>query len=1009
MDVLKVSNLVQSVFLTLATRMDVKALPTFEPGDPTNLSARWKRWIKAFELYAAGKGVTDAAQKKALLLHSAGMETQDIFFTLTLPDGDGSEYDKAKKALSDHFTPQANIPYERHLFRRMVQSQTETVDQFVTRLRTQAEMCAFGDADKINEQIRDQVIEKCSSHRLRRKLLEKGATLTLQQLLDTARVFEESERQASSIEGLSQSVNKLSFSAKKKKHASDGSKPTENRRSTGKYDMSRHFECFSCGCAGHKAKDPKCPAKNKKCNRCHMIGHFEKKCKTKQSRVKHERNRVRHLQEKMSGDESDEYCFSVQSDHTDGDVIDLTVGDVDMKMLIDSGSTCNVVDRSTWQMLKAKKVNCTSNKTEKKMYAYGSEKPLDVAGAFHTTVRYGDTSIDDVEFLVFEGRGQSLLGRKTAIALGAVSFGPEAYVNAVSGEASSYERDFPKLFEGVGKYENFQLHIPVDKTAPPVAQPLRRVPYHLREKLDKKLDELEEAGIIEKCSGPSSWISPLVCVPKANGEVRVCVDMRRANEAVIRERHPIPTIEDVMQDLNKSSVFSKLDLRWGYHQIELDHESREITTFNTHRGLYRYTRLMFGISCAPEMYQKVIQQILDGCSGVHNIQDDIIVHGTNEKEHNERLNTVLKVLSENGLTLNKEKCQFGVDKLIFMGHLLSDKGVGPTESKVADVLNARAPENSAEVKSFLGLVTYSSRFIPDFATVSAPMRELIKKNVQFTWGDEQQKSFDQLKSLLASADVLGYYDVEAETQVIADASPVGLGAVLVQRYNDEYRVICYASRSLSDVERRYSQTEKEALALVWACERFHSYLYGTKFKLLTDHKPLEFIYSPRSKPSARIERWVLRLQPYDYIVCHIPGKQNIADSLSRLLCSSVGHSEKKNVSEEYIRFIAKEAVPTAMSMEELDRESEKDVELVAIRACLLSGAWHKLKYQEYLPVRTELSAVGNLVLRGTRILVPRSLRRRALDLAHEGHPGIVSMKRQLRSKVWWPGIDSQVE
>ena len=168
-----------------------------------------------------------------------------------------------------------------------------------------------------------------------------------------------------------------------------------------------------------------------------------------------------------------------------------------------------------------------------------------------------------------------------------------------------------------------------------VAQPIRRVPYHLRDKLSDKLDELVKLDIIEKVSGPSSWVSPVVVVPKPSGDIRLCVDMRQANMAVKRERYPIPTIDEVLQDLNQSKFFSKLDLNSAYHQIELSPESRDITTFGTHQGLYRYKRLMFGISCAPEMYQKVLGQVLQECDGVHNILDDVIVHAPTEEEHDE--------------------------------------------------------------------------------------------------------------------------------------------------------------------------------------------------------------------------------------------------------------------------------------------------------------------------------------------------------------------------------------
>ncbi|VDI78407.1 Hypothetical predicted protein [Mytilus galloprovincialis] len=218
-----------------------------------------------------------------------------------------------------------------------------------------------------------------------------------------------------------------------------------------------------------------------------------------------------------------------------------------------------------------------------------------------------------------------------------------------------------------------------------------------------------------------------------------------------------------------------------------------------------------------------------------------------------------------------------------MGHVLSGRGIGPADVKVKAVVEAREPRTSAEVRSFLGLVNYSARFISDLATISAPLRALTRKDATFTWGKDEQRSFDELKRRLANAETLGYYDKSALTKVIADASPVGLGAVLIQEQNGEMRIISYASRSLSDTERRYSQTEKEALALVWACERFHVYIYGSQFELLTDHKPLECIYSTKSKVCARIERWVLRMQPYTYTVRYIPGPKNIADSLSRLI------------------------------------------------------------------------------------------------------------------------------
>ena len=274
--------------------------------------------------------------------------------------------------------------------------------------------------------------------------------------------------------------------------------------------------------------------------------------------------------------------------------------------------------------------------------------------------------------------------------------------------------------------------------------------------------------------------------------------MRRANEAVERERYPIPTIEEVMQYLNKGKVFSKLDLKWGYHQIELTEESRNITTIITHKGLFRYKRLMFGISSAPEKYQQVVQQVLQGIDGCHNISDDIIVHGETHDEHDGRLREVLRRLSEHGLTLNKDKCQFSMSELTFMGHVLSEKGVSVEDDKVRAVAEFRGPKNALVVRSFPGLVNFSARFIRNLSTLSGPLRKLTKKSVNFEWGIEQAQAFKALNTELARAETLGYFDKEAET-VITDASPVGLGAVLVQKQKGEFVFTAYASRSLTDI------------------------------------------------------------------------------------------------------------------------------------------------------------------------------------------------------------------
>ena len=577
-------------------------------------------------------------------------------------------------------------------------------------------------------------------------------------------------------------------------------------------------------------------------------------------------NQTKSRVSQMETDDDSDYAFNITAEEMNPKIA-VQLGGVSVDMMVDSGASVNVIDAATWKILKNEKIVCSSKAGGgKKLYAYASKDPLPVVGTFHCRASVGEKSTE-TEVTVIEGRGTPLLGRETATNLGVLKIGTD--IAAVANELSLAEK-YPSVFTGIGKIKNRQVKLHIDESVTPVAQPLRRTPYQLREKVENKIQELLQADIIEPVNGPTPWVNPIVVVPKKNNDIRICIDMRRANEAIVRARHPIPTVEDVLQDINGSKIFTKLDLRAGYHQCELDEPSREITTFSTHIGLFRYKRLLFGVKSAAEQYQYEIQTALMGIEGAQNISDDIIVHAADKETHDRRLEDVLNRLQECGLTLNSEKCQFNMDRLIFMGLLLSEKGICPTEERVKAIQEAREPTTATETRSFLGLAGFSSRFIPNFATLVEPLRKLTRQNVKFHFGPEQKKAFKNLKESMMASKNLAYFDKNANTKVIADASPVGLGAVLTQEQAGGPVIICYASRGLSDCERRYSQTEKEALALVWACERFHSYIYGVKFDLVTHHKPLEVIYSARSKPSARIERWVLRLQRMSSRSCTSP-------------------------------------------------------------------------------------------------------------------------------------------
>lgn len=378
----------------------------------------------------------------------------------------------------------------------------------------------------------------------------------------------------------------------------------------------------------------------------------------------------------------------------------------------------------------------------------------------------------------------------------------------------------------------------------------------------------------------------MVPVIKKHGDFRMCIDMRMANRAVLREKYPIPMFEELIAEMiDCEFFFTKIDLKSAYHQIELSLESRDITTFVTPDGIFRFNRLYCGIRCAPEMFQRIMTNLLGNLLNVKVFFNNIIIFSKSKDEHNRHVNAELKRLEECGLTINVDKSTFGVTEIEFLGHMLSKNCVKPNSRNADAIKNFEHPGNKKDLQSFLGMMNYVSKFIPNFSTLTEPLRILLKKNAVFRWSDPQKKCFELLKTAVAEVK-LGIYDPNATIIIQADASPVGLGAVVMQRkHEDEQPVIlAFASRSLSEAERNYAQIEREALGLVWACMRFRMFTLGKQFELLTDHKPLQFLFSYKSKPNVRIERWVLRLQSFDYKIKQISGLSNLADPLSRLGC-----------------------------------------------------------------------------------------------------------------------------
>ncbi|CAC5407755.1 unnamed protein product [Mytilus coruscus] len=387
-------------------------------------------------------------------------------------------------------------------------------------------------------------------------------------------------------------------------------------------------------------------------------------------------------------------------------------------------------------------------------------------------------------------------------------------------------KSFPKVFTGLGCLEK-PYHIKIDSSVNPVINPPRKIPAALREKLKGTLKEMEDKEVIRKVDEPTDWVNSLVVVEKPKtGKLRICLDPRNLNKAIKREHFALPTIEDITTRLTGAKYLSKLDCNNGYWQLRMDKESQLLTTFNSPFGRYCFLRMPFGIKSAQEVFQKRVSQLFENLKGVETDIDDILVWGTTRKEHDDRLRSVLNRCQEVGLTLNAEKCKFRVKEVTYIGHTLSADGVRPDQEKIRAIKEMLAPTDKKGVQRLLGTINYLAKFVPNMSAVTEPIRKLLKEEHKFIWTHEQQQAFEKLKDIITKNLVLSFYDVSKPVTVSCDASQCGLGAMLIQ----DNKPVAYASRSLTDAERRYANIERELLGVLFGLERFNDYTYGKTHK-----------------------------------------------------------------------------------------------------------------------------------------------------------------------------------
>jgi len=856
---------------------------TFAPNSMTQ-HEEWPKWIRRFERYRIATGLEKKPhpEQVSTLLYAMGECADDILATFSDIREDTSTYDEVRDKFNTYFGVSRNTIVDRAKFNRRVQQPGESINSFIQDLYKIAENCSYGQIKE--ELIRDRIVVGVLDESLSDRLQMK-TDLKLSEAIQMARQAEARRENRNIVRGdpqpsVSGNVDFVNKSQKKHdKGKQRQKKPSQNASYT------EPKRCKRCGHEQHARR--LCPAREAVCGKCKKVGHFQTACLSRKVQE------VTTVNSKPY-DENTLHLGEIKND-PDSWKVDLEVNGNKTLFKLDTGAAVSVLsDQLPWLR------NIQLEESDRVLRG-PSDTLLNVRGMLSASLTYQDKCCNE-KLYVIGNQNVSLLSRNACVKLQLLQLNKDA-VHEVKPKPSQvdFRAEFPQLFTGLGKLKT-KYKITLDENVQPVAlYTPRKVPHPLLPKVKDELDVMLQADVISPVTVPTDWCSGLVPVLKPSGKVRICVDLQPLNRAVKRETHPMNSVQASLAKLSNAKVMSKLDANSGFWQIPLDDDSKLLTTFITPFGRFAFNRLPFGISSAPEIFQRTMSTILEGLDGVICHMDDVLIHGSDVTEHNTRVRAVLKRIVEAGLTLNADKCEFGMTETKFLGHIVGANGIKADPAKVKAIIDLPPPRNVTELQRLQGMTNQLARFLPNLSSLNEPLRQLLKKGNTWVWSDAQETAFKNMKKLLTTTPVLAHYDVQKPTIVAVDASQYGLGAVLLQvQEGGERRPVCYASRSLTDVEKRYAVIEKEALAATWGCEQFSEYILGLHFTLETDHKPLVPLLGQKdlSNMPVRIQRFKMRLMRYTYTVVHIPGaKQVAADALSRAPVSTPSDSDQQFIHE----------------------------------------------------------------------------------------------------------------